>query len=115
MALIDDFKTRFPEFSTTDVDTYVPILQDVYLSYYNVAYSVASKEAVLNLVAHLLVGEISTSQAQSQIVASKSVGSVSTSYANQQNVSQGFSFYNTTKYGQRFWRITSSRYGGVGV
>lgn len=115
MALIDDFKARFPEFETATVDTYLPILEPVWPSYYGVTYSTASKEAVLNLIAHLITMETSGSSGASQQVASVSVGSVSESYQAAASVSEGAVFWNSTKYGQRFRRLTQGRYGGIAV
>lgn len=116
MALIDDFKARFPEFATATVDTYLPILADVWPSYYAFEYSATTKEATLNLVAHLLVQETNTGSGSAQTVASKSVGSVSESYvAATQSGGALFDFFNSTKYGQRFMLLTRRRYGGVPV
>lgn len=114
MALIDDFKARFPALST-DADTYIPILEPVYPSYYAIQYSAASKEATLNLLAHLLVLEKKGNGAV-KIRISQSAGSVSASYAAPSRASSAMAeFYSTTKYGQTFIRLTSSRYGGVAV
>lgn len=116
MALIDDFKARFPEFDTSVVDQYLPILDAVWPCYYGRPYESCDQEAILNLVAHLLVGEVSTSKASTQIVASKSVGSVSTSFvAASHSGGAGFDYFSTTKYGQRFWMLTRHNYGGVAV
>lgn len=118
MTITADFKTRFPEFDTATVDTYLPILEPVYPSYYALAYTDATKEATLQLIAHLLVGETASgsSSASSQVVASKSVGSVSVSYqANQRAGGELNDFFAGTKYGQRFMLLTARRYGGMAV
>jgi len=118
VALIDDFKARFIEFETATVDTYLPILEPVYPAYYALSYtaSAVTKEATLNLLAHLLVMETSTSSASVKDVQSKSVGSVSVSYANAtQAGGELFDFFNSTKYGQRFMLLTRNRYGGMAV
>jgi len=115
MALIDDFKARFPEFATATVDTYLPILENVWPAYYGLAYTSQTQEAILNLIAHLLVGETSVGSAASQQVASVSVGSVSESYQAAANLKASDVFWNSTKYGQRFRRLTAGRYGGIAV
>ena len=118
MALIDDFKARFTEFSDAVVDQYIPILEPVYPAYYSLAYVAATQEATLQLLAHLLVDETSSgsSSASSQVVASKSVGSVSVSYAAQTKAAGEMNdFFAGTKYGKRFMLLTASRYGGAAV
>jgi len=115
MSLIDDFKTRFPDWDTTQVDTYVPILEPVWPSYYGRKYD-DNKEAVLNLVAHLIVMETSSGSAMAKNVESKSVGSVSVSYsAATQTGGELYDFFRATKYGVRFLRLTASHYGGKAV
>ena len=116
MAIIDDFKARFPEFLTATVDTYLPILEPVYPAYYALDYVAATQEATLQLLAHLLTVETASGSASRQQVASKSVGSVSVSYASQTRAGGELNdFYSATKYGQRFMLLTASRYGGVAV
>ena len=49
MALIDDFKARFPEFSTSLIDTSFPLIADVWSCYYGGDYTQeCDKEAILN-------------------------------------------------------------------
>ncbi len=116
MSLVDDFKTRFPVFAESVVDQYIPILEPVYPAYfvggdYNDA---TDKEAILNLLAHLLVLETSSGSgagAAGGTVASKSVGNVSISYAQPKNQSANADFFNGTKYGARFLMIVKGRGG----
>lgn len=116
MTLIADFKARFPEFDTTVVDTYIPILEPVYPSYYALEYVASTKEATLNLLAHLLTMEISAGYDMRQAIASKSVGSVSVSYAAATYTGgELYDFMRGSKYGQRFMILTARRYGGVAV
>lgn len=115
MALIDDFKVRFPEFLTATVDSYFPVLEEVWPAYYNTTYQASTKEAVLNLLAHLLVEETRASQGARNTISSKSAGGVSTSYAVPQNIGQMQSMFGSTKYGQRFMLLTRRNYGGVAV
>lgn len=116
MALIDDFKARFPEFDEAAVDKYLPILEPVWPCYFNKQYLDCNQEAILNLVAHLLVMEIRTNAAPAQTIASKSVGSVSTSYvAPVASAGQTTDLFQTTKYGQRFLLLISSSFGGCAV
>jgi len=118
VALIDDFKARFTEFETATVDTYLPILEPVYPAYYALEYtaSAVTKEATLNLLAHLLTIEMSGSADSTKNIQSQSVGSVSVSYANiTQAGGELFDFFSSTKYGQRFMLLTRNRYGGIAV
>lgn len=122
MALIDDFKARFPEFDTALVDIWLPILEPVYPAYYALEYVAATQEATLNLLAHLISLEPGTGLASasgssaSQVVASKSVGSVSVSYAATTQAGGAMhDYYTATKYGQRFLMLTARRYGGMAV
>lgn len=119
MALVDDFKARFPnDFSEEIVDQFIPILEPVYPVYFVGDYTVAlDKEAILNLLAHLLTLETSAgagAAGASGAVASKSVGSVSVSYAVPSTLSEFKSFFAGTKYGQRFLAVIQGR-GGAGV
>ena len=125
MALIDDFKARFPEFATATVDAYLPTLEVIWPSYYGgVDYTSAPStdaakrinEAVLNLLAHLLIGETNTQSAATQQVASVAIGSVSESYqAGAQSSGFTSDWLRSSKYGQRFLLLTAGRYGGVAV
>ena len=115
MALIDDFKTRFPEFPTATVDSYFSMLESVWPAYYNKTYSSTTQEAILNLLAHLLVDETRASQGANLTQQSKSAGGVSVSYAIPQNAGQTYSMFGSTKYGQRFLSLIRSNYGGVAV
>ena len=113
--LLDDFKSRFPEFGAAVADQYIPILESVWPSYYGRTYA-ENPEIVLQLVAHLLVGETQTSKSAAQVVASKSVGSVSTRFvAASHSGGANFDFFQNTKYGQRFWMMTKNKHGAVAV
>ena len=113
MSLTTDFKARFPEFTDAIVDAYIPILEPVYPCYFDKDYTVAcNKEAILNLVAHLMTLETQSGAAASQTVGSKSVGSVSVSYV---APTASLNMYSSTKYGQRFNLLTSAMYGGCAV
>ena len=115
MSLLTDFKARFPGIPTAEADLYVPILEPVWPSYYNKAYA-SSQEAVLNLVAHLLVLESGAGSAGVHAASSKSVGSVSESYAVPTPTGAGsLADFNTTKYGQRFLWLIRSDFGGVAI
>ena len=116
MALLADFKARFPAFDTTVADTWVPILENVYTDYYNREYVPVYQEPILNLIAHLITMETTGGAAGVQQVASKSVGSVSVSYqAGAQSQSANDVFFNATKYGQRFLQLIRHDRGGVAV
>ena len=114
MAVINDFKSRFTEFNTSDIDTYLPALIEEYPFFYGGDYDESDNEKfiILYLLAHLLKGEI-VSQSNSdpdKIESSKSVGSVSVSYFNGQYNDQD-EFFMTTRYGQRYLRLISKNLG----
>lgn len=116
MALIDDFKVRFPEFNVSDVDTYIPILEPTWPCYYGGTYEGCGVEIVLNLVAHLLVSELSDDSSSLKSTQSQSVGNVSVSYApGVQSTSMRDDWLRSTKYGQRYLMLTRSRQGGFFV
>ena len=116
MALIDDFKARFTEFTEAQADTYIPILESVWPCYYGGEYEGCGVEIVLNLVAHLLVAEVSGGSGTVKSTQSQSVGSVSVSYANSMaSDSLRTDWLRSTKYGQRYLMLTRSRQGGVFV
>lgn len=115
MALLADFKARFPAIPTADADTYVPILENVWPEYYGKQYE-GNEEIVLNLVAHLLVAEKDSGSSQSKSVESKSVGNVSVSYsASTQTGGPDYDFFRTTKYGQRYLILIKSSRGAYFV
>lgn len=120
MAIIDDFKSRFPEFDDTFVDATLPFYIDNYQCYYGGDYSNAcDKEIILYLLAHLLYteggydGSGSGGATPTQLQASKSVGSVSVSYvvADTSTSSARNNFFGTTKYGQRYLLLTAHNFG----
>ena len=117
MSILDDFKARFPEFEIATVDQYIPILEPLWPCYWGGSYDeVCGPEIVLNLLAHLLVGETLPGSGNIKSVQSKSVGSVSIAY------SQGYaatserdSWLQTTRYGIRYLLLTSRSAGGFFV
>lgn len=116
MALIDDFKSRFPEFDDAVVDQYLPVLEPVYPCYFGGNYEIpCDKEAILNLLAHLLVLEERTKQSSLRTTQSRSAGGVSVSYDASANGRDTAGFFDTTKYGQRFLVLTQSNVGGFFV
>lgn len=116
MALIDDFKARFPEFDTAVVDQYFPVVEQVYQCYYGGDVNVpCEKEAVLNLIAHLIVLEERTKQSALRTTSSRAAGSVSLSYESSANGRNTSGFFDTTKYGQRFLVLTQHNIGAYFV
>ena len=117
MALIDDFKVRFPEFDETTAETYVPILEPSIGCYYGGAYDTAcGLEIVLNLLAHLITIEANGSDESVKGHSSRSADGVSESFfEGMANASQRGAWFDNTKYGQRFLFLTRSRQGGVFV
>ena len=114
MALIDDFKARFPEFDPAIVDQRLPILEGVADCYFCGDYenSKCDREITLNLLAHLLVIDQTkgtSSGAAGGGVASKSVGNVSVSYHSAYDQSSLRDFFGGSKYGMMFLQLTAHR------
>ena len=113
MALIDDFKARFPEFDTAVVDAKFPLIEPEWPCYYDRPYgdNDCDDAAILMLCAHLMAMEIAAAAqagtgTPSRSQQSKSVGSVSVSYdAPTQSGGAMFDFFRTTSYGQRYLRL----------
>ena len=112
MSLIDDFKARFPEFDTAQVDAVFPSISATYHCYYNNDYGVSEceDEAILQLCAHLFVVQSSATARPSREVSSRGADGLSVSYGD--NKTGDASFYSSTKYGQAFLLITSKKSQG---
>ena len=117
MALIDDFKARFPEFDTADVDQYLPILEPIWPCYFGGDYTdPCDREATLNLIGHLLTTELQAGSGNVKSTQSQSVGNVSVSYSpGYAAISERMAWFGTTKYGSRYLMLTRKRQGGVFV
>lgn len=117
MALIDDFKTRFPEFDTAVVDQYFPIVEPIYPCYFggDPDNDPCDKEATLNLLAHLIVIQQRTSPNSFRATSNRSAGSVSVGYQANANQRANEGFFLTTKYGQQFLALTQHNIGAVFV
>lgn len=106
MSIQDDFEARFP------LIPWVEEIASTWIYYTCLQYSDSTKEAILNLIAHLLTLAALPGTGSSRNVASKSVGSVSVSYeASATQSSNLASWYNTTRYGQVYWMLTGRRVG----
>ena len=125
MAIIDDFKARFPSFDDATVDAVLPAIESEYDCYFNRPYGVddCDDAAILMLLAHLYVLDTSANYTGTgtgnagalKSIQSKSVGSVSVSYdAATASGGASWDFYKTTSYGQRFWKMIQ-KYRGGGV
>jgi hypothetical protein len=117
VAFVDDFKARFPEFDTAQVDALVPTLEGVYPCYTGWTYEgVCGKEIVLQLVAHLFVIETSSGPSNVRTTDSKTVGNVSVSYSGgYQGDSKDWDFFSSTKYGKRYLFLIEGNGGAVFV
>tara|TARA_Y100000310_G_scaffold195657_1_gene195634 strand:- start:2398 stop:2745 length:348 start_codon:yes stop_codon:yes gene_type:complete len=111
MTIADDFDARFPGFDTTIRTTYFTIVEAIWAEYYCFDYTDETQEAILNLIAHLMLLESDPSNEPQHVKTSQSAGSVSVSFqAGDDSVLA--QFYSTTKYGQRFWQLVSLKAGG---
>jgi hypothetical protein len=106
MTIQTDFEARFP------LIPWVEEVASTWIYYTCLQYSDSTKEAILNLIAHLLTLASLPGSGSSRNVASKSVGSVSVSYeASAAQSSNLASWYNTTRYGQVYLMLTGRRVG----
>ena len=113
MSIINDFKSRFPEFNSDTVDLYANNLLEMWPAYYGGEYSADNKETILNLIAHLLYDEAGTGAQGIKVAESKTLGNMNIKYSGVNSASQ--SFFSRSKYGQRFERLISHDSGGVAV
>lgn len=116
MSLKDDFKARFPEFDGQQVDAAFPGLESLWPCLYGATYEgngTCDDNAILYLNAHLFTVEQSKGPAFTS--SSKSVGSVSVTKLINDSMSAQDSFYNSTKYGQKFKLLTQFRQGACFV
>lgn len=111
MTIASDFAARFPGFDTVTRDTYLPIVEPIYQNYYCVDYTDESQEAILNLLAHLMLVESNTGTGPLRVKSSQSAGSVSASFAEGDTNARAL-FYSTTRYGQTFWHLIMQEAGG---
>jgi hypothetical protein len=107
MSIQTDFEGRFPTIP------WQPWVESVWPSYTCLTYNDKNKEAILNLIAHLLVLDGLPGTGSARTEESKSVGSVSVSYGSSANTSELAGFFNSTRYGQRYWLLTGRRIGAV--
>jgi len=114
MTVIDDFKARFPEFDTTEVDTYLPTLIELWTCYWGGTYVDCGVEVVLNLLAHMFVQEIAGGSGALKDETSKSVGNVSASYSIKTESERSL-WFRATRYGMRFLLLTMHDHGGYFV
>ena len=106
MALIDDFKTRFPEISATTVDRLLPLYETTFKCYYNSTYGVndCDDEIILVLIAHLIEtnrGNADGTTAPAPLQ-SESVDGVAVTYSTAQYKDGTELWWYSTPYGQMF-------------
>jgi len=117
MSLIIDFKTQFPEFDITLVDSNWALITSLQPCLYNFKYGSANctDQAILSLLAHLFVSYTDASYSGADAfrrMASKSVGNVSVTYnMTSMNPSQLQEFYGSTPYGNTFLMLIRKRIG----
>lgn len=121
MAMIDDFKEKFPMIPTTTVDLYFPLFETNYKCYYGAEYgnNTCDNEAILYLIAHLITTteqSTLTKAAPNFAVASDSVDGVTTSFfMGNATVSLNEGFYLSTVYGQIYLQLISKNIGAYFV
>lgn len=108
MTIQTDFEARFP------LIPWVEEVASTWVYYTCLQYVDPNKEAILNLIAHLLTLASTPGTGSTRNVASKTVGSVSVSYeASASQSSNLASWYNTTRYGQTYWLLSGGRRVGA--
>ena len=100
MALVDDFKTRFPEFSASNVDSVFPVLESSYPSYFG-GNILNFEEETMQLLAHLFVVETVINQSMGGVV--------------EEDAADYDAFFKTSKYGQRFLSLIRHNHGAKSV
>lgn len=105
MTIQTDFEARFPTI------TWVESIASTWTAYTCLEYGDKTKEAILNLIAHLLTLALLPGTGSARTAESKSVGSVSVSYGASTTTSQWASFFNSTRYGQVYWLLTGRQVG----
>ena len=108
MTIQTDFEERFDTASPPIV--WVDAVANSWPSYTCLAYE-GNEEAILNLIAHLLVTEAAPGSGSARTAESKSVGSVSVSYGSATSKSNLETFFNSTRYGQKYWLLTGRQVG----
>lgn len=108
MTIQTDFEARFA--SANPPIVWVEAVAASWPSYTCLAYE-GHEEAILNLIAHLLVTDAMPGTGSARTAESKSVGSVSVSYGSASSGSNLATFFNSTRYGQRFWMLTGRQVG----
>ena len=104
MDIQSDFEARFP------CIVWVGGVANSWPSYTCLAYE-GREETILNLIAHLLVIEQQPGTGPARTAESKAVGSVSVSYGAANSGSGLATFFNSTRYGQRYWLLTGRQVG----
>lgn len=105
MTIKSDFEARFPAIPWQDPPA------SSWTAYTCLEYNDKNKEAILNLIAHLIAIESQPGTGSSRTAESKSVGSVSVSYGSASSGSNLATFFNSTRYGQRYWLLTGRQVG----
>lgn len=109
MTIQTDFEERFANIVPPIV--WQSWVESVWPSYTCLEYNDKNKEAILNLIAHLLVLDSLPGSASARTEESKAVGSVSVSYGSASSDGNLATFFNSTRYGQRFWLLTGRQVG----
>lgn len=111
---VTDFKTRFPEFAAVPDATVQAVLDEAVLEVSPSWVEAYRTPGVLNLTAHLLAtqgfggsGAGGGGAASSGAIKRRKVGDVETEWAGISGGggSQSASFYNSTRYGQRYYEL----------
>lgn len=119
---IEQFTKRFPIFADRETDQLAAVLAEANTQVDNRWEAKDYPIAIMYLMAHLLSLDASQETdavaigppGAGQIVASESIGGMSVSYFNPGQNLRGVkpSFWDSTEYGRRFYRLLKANFGG---
>lgn len=107
-----DFKTRFPEFDSVDDTRVQMFIDDAVLELIQSVWDVYYDLGLFYLTAHYLALATASNQGNGSSSAvgplsQATVGNVSASFAKKTPGTDSEEYYNSTQYGQRYWKMMS--------
>lgn len=107
---------RFPNECQDTIEDTFPLIENSISCYYGGSFdNDCNKERLLLLAMHLILVENMSSTETFQSVASQSVGGISVSYNTVSSTNINDNFFQTTKYGQQFSKLSQYAIGAYFV
>lgn len=107
---------RFPNECQDTIEDTFPLIENSISCYYGGSFdNDCNKERLLLLAMHLILVENMSSTETFQSVASQSVGGISVSYNAVSSTNVNDNFFQTTKYGQQFSKLSQYAIGAYFV